>query len=109
LDFSSSLACATTVGADCACDWVVANCMAVSVVASNANRSFVMSAGVLATISGGQLGEEILADSNDRGGSTNMRWAGLWRVSNRNAYLFGAVALFGRLFVHDAFSRRLVA
>src|SRR5258707_308548 len=40
---SSSLACATTIGALCACDTELANCIAVrAVVASSTRRSFVM-------------------------------------------------------------------
>jgi hypothetical protein len=42
----TSPACATTIGADCACDGVVAKCIAVrAVVASSARRSFVMMVG----------------------------------------------------------------
>ena len=45
---TSSLACATTMGADCACDGVVANCMAVkAVVASSASRKVIMTAWIL--------------------------------------------------------------
>jgi hypothetical protein len=41
------LACATTSGAVCACDAVLANCIAVSaVVASSTRRSFVMMVGI---------------------------------------------------------------
>jgi hypothetical protein len=50
---TSSLACATTIGADCAWDGVVANCMAVrAVVASSASRNFIMTAWVLMGIIG---------------------------------------------------------
>ena len=44
---SSSLACATTIGALCACDTELANCIAVrAVVASSTRRSFVMVMGI---------------------------------------------------------------
>jgi hypothetical protein len=55
------LACATTIGADCACDGVVASCMAVrAAVASSANRKVIMLAWILMEIPGW---ESVLAKS----------------------------------------------
>ena len=65
---SSSLACATTIGAVCACDAGAANCMAVrAVVASSTRRRCVMMVWVP-----GMIGNKMWQ-------STNKRWAGLWR------------------------------
>jgi hypothetical protein len=70
------LACAITSGAVCACDGADANCIAVRVVvASSTRRSFVMMVW-------------IPREMFDVWRSTNKGWAGLWRPSNTDLFLF---------------------
>ena len=58
LAFSSSFCCATTIGADCACDGVVISCMADrAVVASSAILKFVMCFGSRGKIQSGVVAE----------------------------------------------------
>ena len=74
---SSSLACATTIGADCACDAGAANCNAVRAVeASSTRRRFVMTVWILGII------------GNTMGQSTNKRGAGLWRPATEKLLIF---------------------
>jgi hypothetical protein len=86
---SSSLACATTSGAVCACDEVIPNCIAVRVVVASSNkRSFVMMVWVPGKFLAGSRGRSrgrraglATKFANMVRQSTNKRWAGLWRDS----------------------------
>jgi hypothetical protein len=71
-----------TIGAPCACDGEANNCIAVSaVVASSRRRRFVMMVWIPGKILAAGLAIKVWR-------STNRRWAGLWRASNADFYLF---------------------
>jgi hypothetical protein len=66
---TSSLAWATTSGADCACDAAVANCITVSaVVASSTRRRFIMMSGVPGKV----LSRGVIYYAEQFGGSMNV-------------------------------------
>jgi len=98
---SSSLACATTIGADCACDGAAANCMAVrAVVASSASRVFVMMIWVPREILC-----KFLARSVNTPAINKQALGRIVAAFKRESGFISSVARSECAFVHDAFSR----
>jgi len=96
---SSSLACATTIGADCACEGAAANCMAVrAVVASSAIRIFVMMVWVP-----GEISARSVNNSGDQ--RTSVR-PDCGSVQTRT-WIYFPNAKSGCAFVHGVFRRAL--
>ena len=93
---SSSLACATTIGAVCACDEGAANCIAVSaVVASSTRRRFVMMVWILGVMAN-KIGNQRISVGPDCGG---LQW--------RAAFISTRTASEGAI-IHCAFRRSIV-
>ncbi len=98
---SSSLACATTIGADCACDGAAANCMAVrAVVASSASRVFVMMIRVPR-----EMLCKFLARSVNTPAINKQALGRIVAAFKRESGFISKVARSACAFVHDAFRR----
>jgi hypothetical protein len=97
---NTSRCCATTIGADCACDGGVANCMAVrAVVASSANRRFVMCCGSRRMVVARNRGAKSVSNDCDQQTSVRPDCGELqtrMRICSTNQRCFDAR-------VHDAF------